>query len=260
MADGVQNNLRSLETVPGISLTTPVRLTDLPSSQKGIIQNTIQISGPTITKTPLAGNNDQIKKLVSKSIENLSVMPTKIAAATAGISSLPTVADSVLQIEETKKTLHKEIKLAEKQGDTKKANYLIQMSKLVGEISTLINQMNNRDSRRIEEKKKKYHVGSDLIQNSLHSKAIASLVSGIVGLGISLTLGSETGRLLDSFTGVAHSLFDKDNVKGQQENSLIQMEIQKLNEASSSNNGLRDQGLQILNEVKQWLEKAIARG
>lgn len=268
MAEKVSNTIPTHTTVTfNPTNNDSVRLSDLPREQKDTTQKTISAAAASIpSKYPTL----PMRQAVSIDPCDLSMAPAKRAAAQAGIAPTPTENQAIERLAETKRSLDQEIERAENKGDKPRANYLIQMSKLVAEISLLLHQMNSRDSRRIEEKKKKYHVSSNEIVGNMGTKGKITGASAVVGFIVPLLAGFLTGGdkfTTDQVTGlvnIAKELisvpYDQGTQKASALNQLIIQELQKLNEASSSNNNLRDQGLQVLNEIKQWLQKSVSHG
>lgn len=150
--------------------------------------------------------------------------------------------------------------LATAQSTKPRANFLIQISQLVAEILTALNQGRSFNSQQIETEKQKYQGHSNKLWYNHVFKggtSLASAVTCIIAAGKSypnvpvlLNLGKEA---LFSFSDAYAN-------EAGQGNQLILQKLQKLHDNSTSDDSLRNQTLGIIQKVEDWQKAAIARG
>lgn len=228
-----------------------IHLKNLPSEEQATIAETHKIGPATIQSTDKPSDSDKLNSEVTLAAENPSI--TKVATE-AGIIQEKDPQETITEIE---MRLKDEILAAKLDDDKPKLNYLTRMSQLIAEISILLNQWTNKDNARIEEKKEKYKEGSTEIAGNHYTKAQVNLLLGIASAAISLWSPNAS---LGPLQQAANNFLDGQATKPNQENQMLIQVIQKLGESSSANNALKDQALNLLEQIKQLMLRATSHG
>lgn len=146
-------------------------------------------------------------------------------------------------------------------------NFLHKMSELIREILYLTQQISEKDRKSIEDMKVKYHEHSAISADSLRSKGNANVIItaiAFVGQFVAVAFKDEgQQKLARSIAEQIPTLgtfftlrYDARQTSAMNELTLLNTEMQNIQNNQSSQSGWKDQVLQQLTEVKQWLQKA----
>ncbi len=235
--------------------TNAIILDDLSAEEQAFLEEVMALASKKINETERPSEGDVIDKPVSLK-EEKSPETTAIdeIAINAGIVKEKNPLDTMAEIEARCKN---ELDTAKLNSDEPKVNYLTQMSRLIAEISTLLNQWTNRDNHRSEVKKAEYTEASTAIEYNQYSKGGWNLALGVVSAALSAwSPNASLGPLQQSI----NNFLDGQGTKPAQENQMTLQTIQKLNEASSSNTDLRQKALEVLQAIRDWATAAARHG
>ena len=235
--------------------TSAINLNDLSLEEQEFLQEVMALASKVIKETEQPSDGDSIDKPVSFS-EELSTDNKEIQeiAIDAGIIQEKNPLDTMAELEARCK---RELDVAKLNSDEPKVNYLTQMSLLIAEISTLLNEWTNRDNHRVEVKKAQYTDASTAIEYNQYSKGGWNLALGVVNAALSAwSPNANLGPLQQSI----NNFLDGQGTKPSQENQLILQTIQKLNESSSNNADLRQKALEVLQAIRDWATAAARHG
>jgi hypothetical protein len=230
-----------------------IHINDLPTEQR-----TNEIAVEAIKGTEIPSASDEITNSVTADFSSPTTEEIEQLAMLARIIEETNPLDTMNEIEEH---VAKELSVAKLNDDKPKVNYLTQISQLISDISALLQQWTARDNARIETKKTEYGDASTEIQENHISKGNWNMILG--GVGAAIGLYPATQGLAGPFSNLVQALnsrLDANATEPSQKNQLRLQDLQKMSESSSSNNAMRDQALQILNEVKQWAQTAARHG
>jgi len=241
-----------------------VRQTESSSSQKIPSAVMVEEKNPEVTKIAIQAGivqeNDN-EPFVTIAIKADVVQDQTPAATDADpvktTNELPEVAMKADQepsetLKEVQTHLGKELDLAREKKDQAKMNYLVQMNRLIAELTILLNEWTCRDNARTEASKLKYSEGSATIQENHYTKGTWNLVFG--ALGAAMGLYPPTQALANPLNTLAMSFnarMDANTTKPSQENSMILQKMQHDKESSSSNTNMADLARRLLDEARQ---------
>ncbi|HEV7738504.1 MAG TPA: hypothetical protein VGO47_14180 [Chlamydiales bacterium] len=232
--------------------SSKVNLDNLSPEEQDFLKEIIALTCKTINETERPSDGDVIDKPVSLNQE--SSPEIEEIAINAGIVKEKNPLDTMAEIEAR---CQKELDVAKLNSDEPKVNYLTQMSRLIAEISTLLNQWTNRDNHRSEVKKAEYTEASTAIEYNQYSKGGWNLALGVVGAALSAwSPNASLGPLQQSI----NNFLDGQGTKPSQENQMTLQTLQKLSEASSSNADLRQKALEVLQAIRDWATAAARHG
>ncbi len=228
-------------------------INDLPTEKR-----TNEIALEAIQETEASSASDTIKNSVTADFSSPTTEEIEQLAILARIIEEKNPLDTMKEIEDH---VAKQLDVAKLNDDEPQVNYLTKISQLIADISVLLQEWTARDNARVEAKKTEYSDASTQIQANHITKGNWNLILG--GVGAVVGLYPTTQGLAGPFSNLTQALInrlDAEAIEPNQKNQLKLPEIQKMNESSSSNNAMRDQVLQILNEVKQWAQTAARHG
>ncbi len=146
-----------------------------------------------------------------------------------------------------------------------KRNFLIQVNQLVAEIMQLLSKLSDRDRNRTDHMKKDFNMLNNLAGDSIRSRGAWGLSGSLFGLGATIACSFIAPGLSQAVGGVAQSF---GNLYATQEEantatfsnkiSLINTELQNIATKGSDNSGWKNELIQSLNDVKEWM-RASAR-
>jgi len=232
-----------------------IKLENLSPEEQSFLEEVMALASKAINETKRSSSEDAIEKPVSL-IEEKSPETTEIGeiALNAGIVKEKNPLDTMAEIEAR---CRQELDVAKLNSDEPKVNYLTQMSRLIAEISTLLNEWTQRDNHRSEEKKKEYTEASTAIEYNQYSKGGWNLALGVANAALSAwSPNASLGPLQQSI----NNFLDGQGTKPSQENQLTLQTIQKLTESSSSNADLRQKSLEVLQAIRDWATAAARHG
>jgi len=232
-----------------------IKLENLSAEEQAFLEEVMALASKTIDETERPSAGDVIEKPVSlKEEKTPETTEIQEIAINAGIVKEKNPLDTIAEIEARCKN---ELDVAKLNSDEPKVNYLTQMSRLIAEISTLLNQWTNRDNHRAEVKKAEYTEASTAIEYNQYSKGGWNLALGVVSAALSAwSPNASLGSLQQSI----NNFLDGQGTKPSQENQMTLQTIQKLNEASTSNADLRQKALEVLQAIRDWATAAARHG
>jgi hypothetical protein len=161
------------------------------------------------------------------------------------------------------------MELADFEPTKKRANFLIQIKELVSEILDLLHQVSDQDRRKTDGMKQKYENLTSRSSDSLLSKgdngALVATASLLVQFGAMFFAAESDQKLIGALAqqipqlaGMITSQTDADLNRFNSQLQLLNTEMQNLITKQGNEGSSKETILRILDEVKQWMQKAAS--
>jgi hypothetical protein len=153
--------------------------------------------------------------------------------------------------------------------NAKEYNFLIQVNQLVAEIMQLLSKLSDRDRKKTDHMKKEYDAFNNRVSGAIKEKGAVQFGGAGITLGImivgaalcgygtisanSFSAISQIGGQVPGLSSIWTAGLDAEASKYGNKINLINTDLQNTASKSSDNSGWKNELIQALNDVKEWL-------